>query len=589
MPRATRHLIIFLVALACLAGAAGQALGATISLTRTPGPPQAVLNDGASTLSYAYTIDYASAPDHYDLSVIDPDGAVVQSQTFGISGVASPYSSSGTYTVPAAAKTGTWRLRVSYFADDPGLDYVFEQSAEVTFNVANAVGTLRLVKFEDRNGNGVRDVGEPGVPNWPMTVTGPSGPSPVVRSFATGADGTLTIPNLLVGQYEVAEASAPSPATPGETWVNTDGATTKTLTVANASSIDAVFANARLGEICGTTWRDANRDGIRDAGEAAEPSVALTLSGVAGASTTSNASGRYCFTSLAPGNYRIVSGTPSGLVATGDADGAGNGLTQIDTSLASGEAKDGQDFGFAPPPPPAPRGSICGVVYHDDNANGARDPQEKRRVAGAVVVLSGAASSRAVTGADGAYCFTNLLAGSYRVADTPPSPLEPSGDADGPANGISLIAVALPIGGQVTGRDFGVKPPPATLSITKRASAKVRRGGDLLTWTITVRNTSKAQTARAVVVSDPLPLRASVVSLGGGHLRAGLVVWSLGDLAPGAKKTVRFVVRIDRTLDGGRIANTASAEAVNSRKVSSTATVRIIARPPTPRRVAVTG
>lgn len=584
-----RRLALALVTLVVCLGAASQALGATIDLTRSPGPPQAVLNDGVSAVTFAYTIDYASTPDSYDVEIVNPSGVVVSTQTFSLIGVPSPYSSSGSYTVPNAGgggTPGTWRVRINYFSD-----FGFEQGAEVTFIVADAVGSLRLVKYEDRNGNGTRDLGEPGVPNWPMTLTGPTGLSSVTETFTTGVDGTITIPSVLVGEYQVAEAAAPSPANPADTWQNTDGQTTKTVLVTSGASTDAVFGNARLGQICGTTWRDVNRNGIREVGEPIEAGVALTLSGTATGSRVSDGAGRYCFTSLLPGNYRINASTPGGLEATGDVDGASNGLTQIDTTLVSGENKDGQDFGFAPPPPPpppAPLGSICGAVYHDDNANGVRDPQETRRVAGSVVTLSGPVSSRATTAGDGAYCFTGLPAGAYRVANSVPAPLEPSGDADGPANGISLIGVGLPVGGQILARDFGVKPPPATLRIRKSASARVLRGGDRLTWTIRVTNTSR-QVARAVVVSDPLPQRASVVSLRGGRLRAGLVIWNIGNLRPGQTKTVRLVVRLDRSLSGGRVANTARAEAVNAREVSGTARVRVIARPPDPRRVAVTG
>lgn len=480
MPATARRLALLVLTAVCLLAGASQALGATITLTRTPGPPQAVLNDGSSFVSFTYTIEFDSAPDHYDVAIVDPDGAVVSTQAFGITGVSSPYSSSGTFTVPAAAKTGTWRVRVNYFADDPDFDYLFEQGAEVTFNVANAVGTLRVVKFEDRNGNGVRDTGEPGVPGWPVDVEGPSGSLSVTKSLVTGADGSVTIPNVMIGDYRVTEGSGPLVPVAGESWQNTDGATSKTIVVGNGQTATASFANARLGQ-------------------------------------------------------------------------------------------------------------ICGIVYRDDNRNGVRDPQETGRVAGATVRLSGPASASRITGPDGAYCFTGLLPGDYRVSDQPPAPLEPTGDVDGPANGNSLIAVALASGGVITGRDFGLAPPAATLAITKRASAKVRRGGDRLTWTITVRNTSKTQTAKAVIVRDPLPLRATVVSLGGGRLRAGLVVWNLGDLKPGAKKTVRFVVRIDRGLSGGTLVNTARAEATNAKMVAASARCRIIPLPPPPRRIAVTG
>ena len=56
------------------------------------------------------------------------------------------------------------------------------------------------VKFNDLNGNGVRDFNEPGLPNWKIVAQGP-----VTASAITDANGNYCITNLPPGSYTVTE------------------------------------------------------------------------------------------------------------------------------------------------------------------------------------------------------------------------------------------------------------------------------------------------------------------------------------------------------------------------------------------------
>jgi hypothetical protein len=85
--------------------------------------------------------------------------------------------------------------------------------------------------------------------------------------------------------------------------------------------------------------------------------------------------------------------------------------------------------------------------------------------------------------------------------------------------------------------------------------------------------------ARAVVVRDPVPLRTYVTRLPGrARLRAGAVVWRLGDLAPGARVTLVLRLRTDR-LARGAVLNRATAAAANAAQVRAQARTRIVAAP----------
>ncbi|WP_217925088.1 SdrD B-like domain-containing protein [Miltoncostaea oceani] len=456
----SRIALLRLVALAGLA-LAGLTLFATpalsansVSLNRAPAPPQAVLNDGANQVTYNYSITFDSTPDEYTVEVLNPSGVAVQFDTFPASGASSPIVGNGAYTIPAGATPGNWNVRISYYSN-----VQLEASALVSFNVTDAVGTLAIQKFDDLNGNGQREAGEPGVSNWPIRLIGPTGLSSVQRDFATGADGSLVISSLLVGEYQVQEGTMAG-------WIAI-GPTSLTRSVSSGQTTSAVFANARLGE-------------------------------------------------------------------------------------------------------------ICGFAYRDVNENGVRDPQELTPVPQTTITLSGAAAGSVVTGADGRYCFGSLPPGVYRVAANGPVGLISSGDADGPANGRALIGpLTLLSGARIIDQDFGFRPPAAVIALTKKASKPSVKAGAVVTFTMRVRNTSTS-IARDVVVSDPIPAGVSISKLGGARLIRGELVWRVGNLAPGAGRTVSFRAKTDRSGGVKRVLNIAEAEASNAARVRASAPVRII-------------
>ena len=86
----------------------------------------------------------------------------MQQQTVSAAGQPSPIDPAGAYSPPVNATVGRYRATVDFFSTPQTL----EASALVVFDVADQLGTLQIVKFEDVNGNGSRDPGEPGVPGW---------------------------------------------------------------------------------------------------------------------------------------------------------------------------------------------------------------------------------------------------------------------------------------------------------------------------------------------------------------------------------------------------------------------------------------
>jgi uncharacterized repeat protein (TIGR01451 family) len=296
-------LLALVVALAIPAVAA--AVG--ISLNRSPAPPQAIQR-GAGIENIDFSITYQTVADSWATRFADPSGATVGGRTVSAAGQPSPINGVDSYNPPVNAAVGRYRASVDFFAV-PG---VLESSALVVFDVADQLGTLQVVKFEDVNGNGSRDAGEPGVPGWTFRLTNPQNNGSVV---VTGADGTATITSVPAGLWTITEVVDPlwSAITPvsGQVTVPAGGVGVFTA------------ANVRPAPITGTVFIDTNRNGRLDAGEVGRSGVRLVLTGtrpggitITQRETTSGADGTYSFPDLLPGSYTVSVAVPGGLTPT---------------------------------------------------------------------------------------------------------------------------------------------------------------------------------------------------------------------------------------------------------------------------------
>jgi serine-aspartate repeat-containing protein C/D/E len=243
--------------------------------------------------------------------------------------------------------------------------------------------------------------------------------------------------------------------------------------------------------ISGTVFKDPNLNNRQDTGETGISGVTLQLWQLVGSSyqntgntATTNAQGQYQFegTWILPGTYRVVEvQPPSPLFSVGATAGKVNGATRGATTgtdiitgvaLLGGENSVGNDFSEALP------GSLSGYVYVDTNENGVRDAGEQG-IGGVTVRLldqNGNATGRTATtstslGNLGYYVFTDLLPGTYGVAETQPVDYDDGQDTPGSAGG-SAIA---PPGDRITGAviasemnavnyNFGELVPPGSLS-----------------------------------------------------------------------------------------------------------------------------
>ncbi len=150
------------------------------------------------------------------------------------SGGKSPYTYSWTPTTglndstkpnPTASPTSTTTYTVTV-TDANGCTDTDDVVVTVTYSISGA-------KFNDLNGNGSWDPGEPGLEDWTINLAGP-----VSGTTTTAADGSYSFTNLDPGDYTVSETLKPGwaqtcPATPG----------TYSVTLTDSPVIDRDFGN----------------------------------------------------------------------------------------------------------------------------------------------------------------------------------------------------------------------------------------------------------------------------------------------------------------------------------------------------------
>ncbi len=286
--------------------------------------------------------------------------------------------------------------------------------------------------FNDFNGNGVQDPGEPGIAGVVVILLGVDGATPIDRTV-TDVNGKYSF-TVVPGQHTVQ-------VSPGNFSLPTAGAT--------------------LGD---RVWLDANANGTDDG----EPGLAnvivelYTLSGDFVAATRTDVNGYYLFQGLAAGPYRaqIVDFTvPTGLSLV--TVGGASDPSSVHTLAANGTDLT-VDFPYANLA--AGTALVGDLVWSDSNGNGVRDPGEAG-IGGVTLelqTLGGVRVTEARTRDGGSYHFVGVLPGSYLVKVTDTAEIlagyTQTYDKNGPLDGTGATA-PLAAGGSDLALDFGYKKP----------------------------------------------------------------------------------------------------------------------------------
>jgi hypothetical protein len=244
--------------------------------------------------------------------------------------------------------------------------------------------------WQDLNSNGIQDPGEPGVENVTVQLYTSSGtlvdttttdyygnynfevdPGSYYVKFVAPYGAAFTLKNA--GSDITVDSNADAS---GQTDVFTIGA-------ADDYTIDAGLVSLPYGSIGDFVWNDTNNNGIQDPGEPGVPNVEVDLHTSAGdyvTATTTDSTGHYQFTSVAPGSYCVAFTAPDnygfspkhqGSDATLDSDANPNGQTDP-FSLGLGQNKTDIDAGLA-----VNGASVGDYVWIDANHNGIQDADEQ--------------------------------------------------------------------------------------------------------------------------------------------------------------------------------------------------------------------
>ncbi len=357
-----------------------------------------------------------------------------------------------------------------------GVSYVFNLTGTQTqinvdggFFAPCSIGDLA---WEDLNGNGQQEVGEPGLGGMVVDITDCMG-NPVMdvngvmitagSVTSAGGTGAYLIDDLPPGDYLITFTPPSAPDQYYLTEVDYSGGSTDATDVGDDSDPDPmnsdqthcitltsgednadIDAGAYLPASVGNfVWHDSNADGIQDPGEPPLDGIEIQIRDDMGGVVTdvmgnpvnnifSGVAGDYLFDNLPPGDYQITfiltfpwqhspvdaAGGPGDAAdAPNDSDGAGpSGETHV-FALESDEEEEDIDVGvwqFI---------SLGGTIWIDDNENCILDAGEGA-ASGAITMflyedmddngMTDPADPEMIT-TSGDYCFDNVVPGSYII------------------------------------------------------------------------------------------------------------------------------------------------------------------------------
>ena len=331
---------------------------------------------------------------------------------------------------------------------------------ETTSSISGTVYQDNGTGVPARVNNGVKDDGEMGIENVPVTITGTDAAGNFVnRTVLTDVNGNWQFDGLLAaggggpggpGGYTITEGTIPLTSgrfvdgveTQGSAGGNT-GTNDQFGAIALGAGVQAtgyLFGELGIAPISGTVYIDLNRNGQIDAlpTDGRIPGVTLSLvqgpncSGPVEATRRTDASGNYSFSgSIVDLTYTVCETQPAGYLQGPTNPGLNGVLPPVADAITivnlPSSGSHGNHFGEI-----ANNGVITGRVWLDADNNGAQQPGETG-IAGVVIDLTGTDQAglpvalSTTTDANGNYRFEALAPGNYTVTERS----QPAGTLDG--------------------------------------------------------------------------------------------------------------------------------------------------------------
>ena len=361
------------------------------------------------------------------VELLRPDGSVVATTTTDADG---NYSftrlAAGDYTVKVT-KAGAIADLTQTEDPDATKD---STSGTVTLNAGNPVqeninfgyvkkhsisGTVYLDQNRDKAKDG-GDIAQSGV-----TVKLVDASGAVVATTTTDADGNYSFTGLNDGTYTVqVDKTGPLASTEQTEDPSGNGDSRSQAITFTRSDPDVTNVNFGYAEdytVSGTVYYDKDRSQTLNNGEPGFNGVTVKLLGEDGsvvATTTTKADGTYSFAKLPAGKY-TVKVEPSDLLKkleqTEDPDGTKDNTSGVVQVSHDNPSVKNVNFGYAT------NYTIKGTIYRDADRSETLEDGEKLYQGVTVDLLdaSGNVVATTTTDAHGAYAFTNLEEGTYKV------------------------------------------------------------------------------------------------------------------------------------------------------------------------------
>ncbi len=330
------------------------------------------------------------------------------------------------------------------------IDIMFFQDQELINAGYYELSSIGNQVFIDNNENGIND-NEPGLDNVIINLINESGAIVATDTTAQGGgldSGYYLIENIPPGTYTVqfirplfyqfvaANQGGDDTIDSDVSGVSDNIGTTDVIEISSGTidlTIDAgVFYQLPAeSSISGIVWDDTNTNGIREANEPPIEAVSMQLENQDGDIidiTSSNSEGNYTFQNLIEGFYIVKATLPPNKTATfsniglddtidSDFTESSNELHTETFFLATFEDIENIDLGLINTL------QIGDFVWEDANNNGIQDVGELgiEEIEITITSENGIISETVMSDINGAYQFTDLPAGIYKISVTLPS------------------------------------------------------------------------------------------------------------------------------------------------------------------------
>ena len=273
--------------------------------------------------------------------------------------------------------------------------------------------------YLDQNRDKTKNTGD--LPQGGVTVKLVDASGAVVATTTTDADGNYSFTGLGDGTYTVAVDKTGPLASTEQTEDPSGNADSRsqaiTFTRNDPDVTNVNFGYAEDYTVSGTVYYDKDRSETLNNGEPGFDGITVNLLDEAGATvatTTTKADGTYSFAKLPAGKY-TVKVEPSDLLKkleqTEDPDGTKDNTSGVVQVNHDNTSVTKVNFGYAT------NYTIKGTVYRDADRSESLEDGEKLYQGVTVDLLdaSGNVVATTTTDAKGAYAFTNLEEGTYKV------------------------------------------------------------------------------------------------------------------------------------------------------------------------------